>query len=396
MNRRSLALGLYVTTRPGGSGIIDAKNWPERPDGPVIWFHCRDIGDYENARAIIRQSNETRDDVSYVLTGSGQPDSTNSDGTIITLSGPGRTPLDIKSFAQHFQPNALIWVGGAIDPLILTATDKLVPKRYLICANSNEIEPPNKRWLWGMRRALISRFDAVFATDAASMAKFAKWGATESKTIGSFEEDSPLLPYNDAEYRDVIDTLDTRPVWMAVDAVLPEIKTVIAAHKNACKRSHRLLLIVVPRNESDAPAIAQTRSAAGIETIQRSDSDPTETTRAIVADMSGELGMWYRVAPITYFGGTLTRSSRHPFEAASLGSVVVHGPMTAPYSRSYDKLDAAGGAYAIRNPNDLATAIEALLSPDRAAKYAHAAWAVTSSGAEVTNRVADLIDEITQ
>ena len=396
MTRRSLPLGLYVATRPGGSGIIGQKDWPPRPKGSVIWFHCRDVTDYENARSVIRLSNELRDDVAYVLTGSGQPEGTNSNESIVTLDGPGRTPADIRAFVDHFQPSALFWMGGAVDPLIMTATDKIVAKRYLICANSADLEPSGKRWLWGMRRALLSRFDAVYATDAASMTKFARWGAPESKSIGSFEEDSPLLPFNDAEYRDVIETLNTRPVWLAVDAILPELRTIIAAHKAACRRSHRLLLILAPRNEQDAAPMAQALTDAGIETILRSETDPTESTRAIIADMSGELGMWYRVSPISYIGGTLTRSSRHPFEAASLGSVIVHGPMTAPYMRAYDKLGAAGGAYAIRNGNELPKAIEALLAPDRAAKFAHAAWAVTSSGAEVTNHIADLIDKVTQ
>ena len=45
----------------------------------------------------------------------------------------------------------------------------------------------------------------------------------------------------------------------------------------------------------------------------------------------------------------------------------------------------------VRGPADLGFAVEALLSPDRAALLARAAWGVATAGAEATNRAIDLI-----
>ena len=42
------------------------------------------------------------------------------------------------------------------------------------------------------------------------------------------------------------------------------------------------------------------------------------------------------------------------------------------------------------SPTDLASALADLLSPDRAARLAAAAWTVASDGVDVTNRVIDL------
>ena len=49
---------------------------------------------------------------------------------------------------------------------------------------------------------------------------------------------------------------------------------------------------------------------------------------------------------------------------------------------------------AVGSANDLAEALGDLLSPDRAARLAQAAWAVASDGAEVTERVLALIRRI--
>jgi 3-deoxy-D-manno-octulosonic-acid transferase len=48
----------------------------------------------------------------------------------------------------------------------------------------------------------------------------------------------------------------------------------------------------------------------------------------------------------------------------------------------------------VGSANDLAEALGDLLSPDRAARLAQAAWAVASDGAEVTEKVLALIRRI--
>ena len=57
----------------------------------------------------------------------------------------------------------------------------------------------------------------------------------------------------------------------------------------------------------------------------------------------------------------------------------------------FGRLGAARAARAVGSATDLGEALGDLLSPDRAARLAQAAWAVASDGAEVTDRVMDLI-----
>ena len=72
---------------------------------------------------------------------------------------------------------------------------------------------------------------------------------------------------------------------------------------------------------------------------------PTATTEIYVADTLGELGLFYRLAPIVFMGGSLVEhGGQNPIEAIKLGAAVVHGPHVGNFADVYDALDDAGGA----------------------------------------------------
>ena len=59
----------------------------------------------------------------------------------------------------------------------------------------------------------------------------------------------------------------------------------------------------------------------------------------------GELGLFYRLAPIVFMGGSLVEhGGQNPIEAIKLGASVVHGPHVFNFTDVYEALDAAGGA----------------------------------------------------
>ena len=120
-------------------------------------------------------------------------------------------------------------------------------------------------------------------------------------------------------------------------------------------------------------------------------------TQIYLADKPDELGLWYRLAPISYLGGTLVDGERgkDPLEAAALGSAIVHGPRTGIHKDVFSQLHSANppAATQIVTPDNLARAVAELLSPDVAAAQANSAWELVSRGAELTDRLMELIQE---
>jgi len=69
------------------------------------------------------------------------------------------------------------------------------------------------------------------------------------------------------------------------------------------------------------------------------------TTDVYVADTMGELGLFYRLSPIVFMGGSLIRhGGQNPIEAIKLGAAIVHGPHVFNFADVYEALDASGGA----------------------------------------------------
>ena len=87
--------------------------------------------------------------------------------------------------------------------------------------------------------------------------------------------------------------------------------------------------------------------AAGRRDLQRSSREelPAVNTDIYIADTMGELGLFYRLAPVVFMGGSLVEhGGQNPIEAVKLGAAIVHGPHVFNFSDVYEALDKAGGA----------------------------------------------------
>ncbi len=102
----------------------------------------------------------------------------------------------------------------------------------------------------------------------------------------------------------------------------------------------------MPRHPDRGETIARTIEATGVRVGLRSREElPTAATDIYIADTMGELGLFYRLAPIVFMGGSLVpRGGQNPIEAIKLGASIVHGPHVFNFSNVYEALDGAGGA----------------------------------------------------
>ncbi|MEP5087812.1 MAG: 3-deoxy-D-manno-octulosonic acid transferase, partial [Paracoccaceae bacterium] len=168
-----------------------------------------------------------------------------------------------------------------------------------------------------------------------------------------------------------------------------------SAHRQAARRAHRLLLIVVPADlNSQLPAQI---AAQGFSVADWSLGKlPDDGTQVLVADSPDDLGLWYRLAPLAFIGSSLIPGygGRDPFAAAALGSAILYGPNVGDHLEAYSRLAAAGAARIVKDADGLGTAVLRLIAPDLAASMAHSGWEVVSEGAALTDKVIDLVQTV--
>ena len=207
------------------------------------------------------------------------------------------------------------------------------------------------------------------------------------------------LPCSEAERSVMAQLLRGRHAWLAASVPPDEEDAVLTAHHAALAQSHRALLFLAPRDPDRIAPLAQAIEACGLTVARRSwDEDPTDDVHVMLTDGPTEMGLWYRLAPVTYLGGTLggdDAAARHPFEPAALGSAIVHGPHTDRFATEWQQLGGAGAARQVATPEDLAASIAELSQPDLIATLASNAWTVSTGGADVTMRIcAPVLDAI--
>jgi 3-deoxy-D-manno-octulosonic-acid transferase len=118
----------------------------------------------------------------------------------------------------------------------------------------------------------------------------------------------------------------------------------------------RPLLLIAPRYPVRAGEIAAQVAARGLRATRRSMGQGPEGDVWIV-DTLGEMGLWYRLCPVTLMGGSFgTTEGHNPWEPAALGSAILHGPRVANFAADYARLHQAGGALAV-TPETLGQAL---------------------------------------
>ena len=317
---RSLSLRAYLALHRSAGRRPDTSKWPHRPDGGLVWVHGADPGQAAAVRTMTRRLREDGDAVAVLLTGqTAEPPPVEPEPGLIAQLAPDPTRHGIRGFLDYWHPDLLLWMLPTLDPVLLVETDAPPLCRIMLDVTARGLSGSAGGWLPGMTQALLDRFDIAIATDAAAAARLQRGGlpAARIETLGPLDDGTGVLRCNETDR-----ILHPRPVWVAADVPLAEVPAMIAAQIVAGRRTHRLMQIIAPRLADDGPAIAQQAREAGLEVALRSaGQDPTEATQVFVTDTPDELGLWYRLAPITYLGGTLTTGGqRHPFEPAALAA----------------------------------------------------------------------------
>ncbi|MGR3465878.1 3-deoxy-D-manno-octulosonic acid transferase [Limimaricola sp.] len=364
-----------------------------RPDGPLVWVHCPDPARRAAVAALARRFEEDRDPLSLLLTAPARL----REAPRKLLQWP---PLpDSRSATQDFlsrwRPDLLVWMRGPVQLSVLSESAKAGLPALMVDAEAEAIAVAGGGWRPGARRAAYRQFERLLAADGTAAARLRRIGVEPARIeiTGRLDATGPLPECHERDREDIAHAIGSRPVWLVAGAVEAEIDAIAAAQRQASKRAHRLLMIAAPATEAAAQPLATALRARGFNVAGRPDGvEPDEATEIYVADGPGEIGLWYRLAPMTMLGGTLSgQPCRDPMEPAALGSAVLHGTETAAHGAAFARLAAAGACRAVRGPSDLGQAVEMLLAPDRAAMLAKSAWEVATEGAEATNRAIELV-----
>lgn len=319
-----------------------------RPAGRMVWLHAVGLGEVLALRGLIAAMAERDPKVEFLVTST-----TRASAEVLAANLPPRTrhqflPLDaqryIARFLDHWRPDLSIWAEQDLWPGAVVATAARGVPLALVNARMNaDAFARRARWR-SLYADLFARFELVAAQDAATARHLAALGAEGVRVTGSLKSAAPPLSVDATLLSEAQEALKGRRPWVAASTHAEDEAVAFAAQARLYAENPAWCLILVPRYPDRRDEIL----AAVPPGLPVSVSPEPPTGAVHLADGFGQLGLWYRLAPVALMGGTFGPVEGHnPWEPAALGVAVLHGPRVTNFAQDYAILDGAGAARAV-------------------------------------------------
>ncbi len=381
-----------------------SERWGEeagaRPEGPLYWLHAASNGELASALPLIEEIGRRRPHWQLLVT----------TGTVTSARlaaerlPPGTlhrfVPIDepraVEAFFRSWRPDLGLIVESELWPSLLRSARRRGLPLALINGRMSQRSFKVWRLLGPISRDLLGCFRLVLAQSEGDASRLAALGAP-ARCLGNLKACAAPLPVDQAELRRLREETVGRSLWLAASTHPGEEVMVADAHRVISVEQGDLLTLLAPRHARRGASVRRLLEQRGLTVAQRSRGEPIEeTTDVYLADTMGELGLWYRLAPLAFLGGSLVPIGGHnPLEPAKLGCAVVSGRQTENFQETVDSLVAAGGLQLVDDTDGLAAAVGQLLAePTRRVAQSDRALAVADTQAAALTRIVDSLDPL--
>ena len=293
-----------------------------RPDDPLVWLHGASVGELASVLPLIDRIC-ARGINMLVTTGT-----VTSGGLAEQRLPPGAihqfVPFDIprfvRRFLDHWQPDLALFVESDLWPnMMIEASARGIP---MILVNARLSKNSFERWrrLPNSIADLLRRLDLCLAGTSSDAERLSELGASNVVTTGNLKLDVPAPPADPTELA-TLQRCNRRPAGDC--SRFHPCRRGERDHRGACPPAYEF------SGSADIDRAAPSRARArrrrdrrsqGLNAALRSRGElPKRTTQIYVADTVGELGLFYRLAPAVFIGGSLVRhGGQNPIEAAKL------------------------------------------------------------------------------
>jgi hypothetical protein len=351
-----------------GSDTSIGSDLRQRPGGTLIWVHHEGGLTKPQEQACFQMQDDLRNqegvEVGFLLS---SPNSdVHSTSNMAYTPAPETTEEAYRLFLAQWRPDMVVFLSPVVDP-IGNLPSSLGAQTVHVRKTTERLSPPSN------------------GTDLVLQ--------TEDSSVLSPVPSPPKC--NDAEAEALAAVLHGRPSWLSAVPAQFELKHVLETHQQACRIAHRLLLFLVVSPDMVTEVQALCASMDLVTATREDDGEPFEETAVFLISGQDEMGIWYRLAPVTLVGGSFSNAVQiDPNHPAAMGSAVLIGPNAEGYQQEADSLVSADAARLVADDAALPKALIDLLSPDVAANLASNAWSVTSRGATVQNALIEEILEV--
>lgn len=333
-----------------------------RPDGTLVWINAASVGEVASALDLARDL-EAASGARLLFT---TTTTTGAETLARRLPQathqfqPVDTPAAVQAFLDHWRPDLACFMENDLWPRLMIETDRRAIPMAVINARASKTRRRAPRAM----TCLLGRAALISTQDAATATQMRQLGLDPARIVdtGDLKAAATPLPADPMALAALQEAVGARPVWVAASTHPGDEEAVIAAHQVALQDHPDLLLILIPRHPARGAEIAALVTQAGLQMAQRSTGGmPDAGTQVYLADTLGETGIFYRISPLVFLGGSFGGEGGHnPYEPAMLGAGLLHGPKVANFKLAYAGLTREGAARMVTDAEDLGADVSRL------------------------------------
>jgi len=359
-----------------------------RPAGRLVWVHGASVGETASALGLVARLLAGRPGLTVLVTSGTRASARMLAARLPAGACHAYVPLDhpawVRRFLAHWRPDLVLWLESELWPNLVAATAAEGVPMVLVNARLSARSARGWARAPGWAGRLLGAFALVLAPDETQAARLRALGADPVRVVGNLKASTPLA-VEPAALAQLDARLGPRPRWLAASTHPGEDAVVFAAHRRLRAAMPGLLLLLAPRHPERAAAIATDAVEAGLPVARHAAGEvPGPETAVYLVDTMGELGLFYRLAPVVFVAGSLNvgRGGHNVAEPARLGAAVLHGPDMANFAGLAAALARVGASETVADAPALADAVLRLLAdPEERARRAAAGRAVAEDEA---------------
>ena len=372
-----------------------------RPEGKLFWFHGASVGEAVSMLPLIDRLLKEDETLSILVT-----TGTLTSAEIMEKRLPKRAfhqfvPFDVpvyaKRFLNHFKPDAVLWFESELWPSLLSETHKRhIP---LILVNGRISDKSFKIWkkFQFISKEILQCFTLCLGQSEQDKNRLKILGAPHVECFGNIKYAGMPLPVDVAKENEMAQAIGDRKIFLISSTHANEEEQFAVHLDRLFDYIDHILVIIVPRHPHRGAEIAEMLRSKGYETALRSKNEPlTASTKVYVADTIGEMGLWYRLAPIVFVGGSLvTHGGQNFMEPARDKCAVIVGPFMHNFTEMLARAQAEHAVWKINSAADIIEEVITLFhDEEELLTRQNAAHAWTVKEAKVLDGICQVLNRV--
>jgi 3-deoxy-D-manno-octulosonic-acid transferase len=371
----------------------------KRPEGNLIWIHAASVGESLSALPLIKRLQEVSSDLHILVT-----TGTITSAKLMTERLPSNVihqyiPFDmiffVNRFLNYWNPQGVLWLESELWPTFLSE----IRNRRIPAALINARLSSKSFHRWGKIPAiayfLLTQFNLCLAQSSDMAIRLKNLGARHVRMPGNLKYASPPLPVSVDDLASLRHEIGKRPLWCAASTHPGEEELIAQAHTLIKKKIPNILTLLIPRHPERGMIIHSKLLGDKLNITRRTVKESiSPETDIYVADTLGELGLFFRLSPIVFVGGSLVPVGGHnPLEPALLDSALLWGPHMGNFAEMSERFLKDNAALKINDAPHLAEQVLMLLdNSQEATRMMKAARDIAKSESKVLDRIIEDIE----